>query len=342
MTKVFNINTTLSEPTEELKIAMAELLEVPAKNNNIAWGSFVLTDDLPNGNGVRIPLEEFDNVIKTAEYMPVKMEFGTIKGGHADSHPLGVIAKLVKQVDSAQGNKIFGLAGLWLKERPNDIVALKDAIAKGEGVDISWELEYNNETFDPNTGIIDLRDIGVTAATVVGNPAYGGRTPMFQIAEQNKQSEDDKTLDEKELLQKEITELKNQALILEAKLAEAIKEVDEKNTALAELQTTLEGLQEFKDEVEEEKAKVEKLESVKALFTEYEIEKPEEYFTEKQEFLLGLEEPELKFMLEELKAHSPEEKKEDEASTKIPNLTAGNTGKVSTEDMLAYLKNRKK
>ena len=336
-----NFSTTLKEPTDELKTAMASLLEVPAKNNNIAWGSFVLLDDLPNGNGVRIPLDEFDNVIRTAEYMPVKMQFGTIKGGHEDSYPLGVIARLAKQVDSLLGNKIYGIAGLWLKERPNDIVALKDAIAKGDGVDISWELEYLNEVFNDD-GTINLRDIGVTAVTIVGNPAYGGRTPMFQIAEKNKKSEDDNTLDEKELLQKEILDLKAKVTELEDKLEDSNKAVAEKETALAESQTELVGLQDYKNTVEEEKAKVEKLEAVKAKFTEFGLDKPEEYFTEKQEFLLGLEEQELTFMLEELKAIKPEEKSEEASQHGVPNLGAGNTGEVTTKEMVEYLKNKSK
>lgn len=334
-----NFNTTLKEPTEELKMAMASLLPMPEKNRNIAWGSFVLLDDLPNGNGVRIPLEEFDNVIKSAEYMPLKMEFGTIKGKHEGSQPLGVIARLVKQVDSVLGNKIFGIAGLWLKERPNDIVALREAIAKNEGVDISWELEYINEDLAED-GILNLRDIGVTAATIVGNPAYQGRTPMFEIAEQNKNSEDDKTLDDKELIQQKYSELETKFQESETKLAEATKLLSEKTAEVEALTAKVAELQEFKDSVDKEKADADKLEAIKAKFTEYGLEKSDDYFAEKKDFLLGLEDTELTFMLDELKAVKPATSTEASQSI-VPNLGAGNTGGVTSDDLLAYLKNRK-
>jgi hypothetical protein len=165
---------------------------------------------------------------------------------------------------------------------------------------------------------------------------------MFQIAEKTTNSEDDKTLDEKELLQKENLELKAKILELETQLAAATEDATEKVAALAEVQEELEGLQEYKETVEGEKAKVEKLEVVKAKFTEYGLEKPEEYFTEKQDFLLGLEEQELTFMLEELQALKPEGKNEEASQNGVPNLGAGHTGKVTTKDMVEYLRNKNK
>src|SRR5689334_5002936 len=74
---------------------------VIATDQVITWAKFILTDDKPNGNRQRVPKEEFENILKTGLFKPVKMAVGEIADGHEDSKPLGVITNL-----KIEGNKI--------------------------------------------------------------------------------------------------------------------------------------------------------------------------------------------------------------------------------------------
>jgi hypothetical protein len=141
----------------------------------ITWAKFVLTDDKPNENRQRVPIEEFDNIIKTGVFKPIKMALGEIKDGHEDSRPLGVITNLVKE-----GNKIVALAALWNHERSDDVSLVKDRIANGKPVNVSWEILYGNS--EKNGLVSDLMDIVLKAVTIVGIPAYAGRTQLLAVA----------------------------------------------------------------------------------------------------------------------------------------------------------------
>lgn len=157
-------------------VEINEALSATLKNPAVTWAKFVLTDDMPNKNGMRVPQEEFNNLIKSGIYMPIKMAENRIEDGHDYSEPFGVITNL-KQV----GNQIIGLAALWLEERGEDIKALKEKISLGSQIDLSWEILY--KYFDVEAdGTKVLRDTVLKATTVVGNPAYGGRTPILAIA----------------------------------------------------------------------------------------------------------------------------------------------------------------
>lgn len=141
----------------------------------ITWAKFILTDDKPNGNRERIPEEEFDNIIRTGIFKPVKMAVGEIKDGHEDAQPLGVITHLAKE-----GNKILGLAALWDKERGDDVSYIKNLVKSNKPVNVSWEVLYGDASL--NDGITDLRDTVLRAVTIVGIPAYAGRTQFVAIA----------------------------------------------------------------------------------------------------------------------------------------------------------------
>lgn len=147
-----------------------------AKSSAVSWAKFVLTDDRPNGNKQRIPESEFDNLIKTGIFMPIKMtKIG--KKIHETSEPLGVITNLKKS-----GNKIIGLAALWKKEREEDIKLLKEEAAQKK-INLSWEVLYEDSKpsseFD---GVQDLYETSLKAATIVDEPAYKGRTPILAVA----------------------------------------------------------------------------------------------------------------------------------------------------------------
>lgn len=155
---------------------VASLLLSPS----IIWAKFVLTDDLPNGNNRRIPVEEFDNIIKSGLHTPVKMAEGAIKDGHEESKPLGTIAFLKKELSDA-GNKIIALAALWAKERPEDVNILREAMDTEDGVNVSWELSFGDVQASEG-GVIDYRDVVLNAATIVARPAYRGRTRFLALA----------------------------------------------------------------------------------------------------------------------------------------------------------------
>lgn len=175
---IFNTNSefmlSLVDNDELDQVAEASVLKNPA----VSWVKFVLTDDQPNANRQRVSQEEFDNLINTGIFMPLKMAQGSIKPGHESSEPLGVITHLKKS-----GNKIIGLATLWAKERKSDIALLKELSRQKKPIDISWEILYEDsklsEEFD---GVSDLLNTSLKAATIVGNPAYQGRTQILAMA----------------------------------------------------------------------------------------------------------------------------------------------------------------
>jgi hypothetical protein len=153
-----------------------------AADSATTWAKFVLTDDQPNGNRQRIPIEEFGNVIKTGAYKPLKMAIAEIADGHEESKPLGVITNLIQDA-----NRIIALAALWGHERSGDVGMIKKYVNSGKPVNISWELLYGSSVKEEG-GIEALRDITLTAATIVGIPAYAGRTQFIAVAASKKWS----------------------------------------------------------------------------------------------------------------------------------------------------------
>src|SRR3990172_5654687 len=141
----------------------------------ITWAKFVLTDDKPDANGQRVPEEEFDNLIKTGLNKPVKMAYGEPNDGHGDAHPLGTITNLTRQ-----GNKIVALAALWNRERGDDIALIKERVKSDRPVNVSWEILYGKNRII--NGVEDLLDTVLRAVTIVGMPAYKGRTQFLAVA----------------------------------------------------------------------------------------------------------------------------------------------------------------
>lgn len=154
---------------------------VISKDMLVTWMKFILTDDMPNKNGERVQESEFDNLISTGFYKPVKMMVGGINDGHEDAEPIGVITHLTKD-----GGRILALAALWPTERAEDVQLLKERINDGKPVNVSWEIYYEDRELDG--GIANLKNTSLRAVTIVGLPAYAGRTPVLAIAS-NKWSE---------------------------------------------------------------------------------------------------------------------------------------------------------
>lgn len=176
-----NVVQLLSDDEVESEFGVATAAVAPT-DKAITWAKFVLTDNKPNGNNQRIPDEEFESVIRTGLYKPVKMGLGEIKDGHDGAKPLGVITNLKRE-----GDVILGLAALWDHERSGDVSMVKKAVNSGKPVNVSWELLYGRK--DVIDGVENLRDIILTAATIVGIPAYAGRTQFIAVAASKKWSQ---------------------------------------------------------------------------------------------------------------------------------------------------------
>lgn len=167
---------------EEVRTEMGSAFASFMLNPTVIWAKFILTDDRKNANGQRIPKEEFANLMRSGIHMPVKMAIGEIERGHDGSEPLGVITHL-KEISTGDGTSaIVALAALWGQERPADVQFIRERFRTGEPVNVSWEILYGDALFNEEIASIDLRDTVLRAATVVGEPAYEGRTQFLAVA----------------------------------------------------------------------------------------------------------------------------------------------------------------
>lgn len=300
--------------TENINEAFASLLLNPF----VTWAKFILTDDEPNGNKVRIPKEEFSNLVKSGVYMPIKMTLGNIEG-HEASIPIGVITHLQENK-----NRVEGLAALWNNERPEDVSFLKKMFKNDEKLNISWEIGFSESAESSKfEGVKDLHDVVLKAATLVETPAYKGRTTILALAEMER-----KNMDE---LKDKIEELEKSLAELQEEREELLEKLDGSKATVKELSSQLEELdelKEFKAEIEAERKKEARIEEIKEKFVEAGIEKDEEYFEEKSEILLNLEEESLGFFIQELvafgkKSASAELEEEDDPKNVIPPINGG-------------------
>jgi len=316
-------------------------------NPNITWMKFVLTDDRANLNRQRIPQTEFANVIRTGVHMPLKMAAGTISEGHEDTVPLGTMAHLLQK-----DNEIVVLAARWGHEREADVALLKQRFSEGKPIDISWELTHSDSTLD-DEGVEDFVDVSMNAATIVGMPAYGGRTTVEVIASKNDLGDDIMELSEHEKL---MTEMKTVVEApLNTKITELTASLEAANTELTALKTASEasvaelaGLREFKTGVEAAEALATRIGTLRAKLVAAGLEVTDEYFAERQEKLLAMSDEQLDFFIQELVAFEAAAKAEatqeiEEASIllgskRIPVIRAKNVEAVDEDSLLKHLK----
>lgn len=317
----FNLETTLNF-IEVNDLETDESFASVSLNPEFQWAKIVATDSLPNANKQGIPEDEFINLIKTGINSPVKMARGKISLGHDEAfgNPIGTIANLTKE-----GNKLVALAALWKRERPEDISLLKELYKKGNPPQVSWEISYAYSEVDEN-GIEWLRNTILNGLAIVGYPAYQGRTSFVAMS-----SKTEETMDEFEELKKQFSQLKEELENFKTEASQKEKSLtdalSEKEKIIEELNSQLEELKKYKEEVEAEKAKAEKLAKIKNKFVESGIEKPDEFFTEKAEMLLGMDENALEFMIQELVAFA-ELSKNSNAAVKVPQIKASKEDEI--------------
>jgi len=271
---------------ESLALALASI----DKNLNptLTYVKFILTDDKPNANNMRIPKEEFPNLVVSGMYMPLKMAAGEISEGHENTTPIGVIVYLKED-----GDKIRGIAALWNSERPEDVELIKERYASGKSLDLSWEIgHYGYE--EEADGVQALTGCILLASTLVGIPAYMGRTLITEVETSEKSEEEQNVKEKLELLQEEFNTLKTDYDTLveaEKELKDKVSELESKQIT-SEVETELAELREFKASLEATELRVQKLNEIKEKFSEAGIEKDETFFKENEERLLAISEDE--------------------------------------------------
>lgn len=308
-----DVKLVLDENLDENEVFASTTL-----NPHVAWIKFVLTDDKPNGNGHRIPVNEFDNIIRTGRFMPLKSAEGSISLDHKDSKPLGVITHLQKE-----NNTVVGLAALWIKERKDDIAKIKEKFSSKDGVHISWELSHKDSIIEG--GVETLTGIVMDAATIVGIPAYQGRTPVVQMASLQTTEETMETI-ELEKHEQIVNELK--------------QELETTKSSFASLEEELESLRQFKTEIEEQRAYAERFDNLKSKFETAGLKPTETYLKDNETKFMAMSEEVLDFFIQELVAFASKEEADanKEASlttSQLPNIDATKVSKTHTTKSLA-------
>lgn len=344
------------EIEKELGEAYSSILLNPA----VAWAKLEVTDDAPNINKQRVPKSEFDNIIRSGTYMPIKMAKGEIKDGHDGAEPLGVFTTLLQV-----GNKIIGLAALWKKERPSDIAYIKELLSQGIPVNISWEILYEDERVSTD-GVVDLVGCTLKAATIVGLPAYAGRTQVLAVSSESTSKVEEDNVVEEKLKQKKQLEEKAAEEVLETPADDAAEEgavVEESAEESVEndsteqpkedlgsdaekeksLETELEELRSFKENIQKKEAAIARMRELKSKFAEAGLEKSDSFFENNFELLTGMTEEQLNFFVQELVGFaSASMRVSEEEKPAIPNFSVKSRKEATLDDIIAALKARNK
>ena len=344
---VNDIQLLIDDTTREAFEAFASV----SLNPNLTWIKFVLTDDKPNVNGHRIPKEEFANIIKTGVYMPLKMAEGEISENHEGTIPLGVMTHLINK-----GDRIEALAALWFKERTEDVEFLRERFADGKEIDISWEISFVGSE-EQEEGHLDLRNVSMNAATIVGMPSYAGRTNVQALASDGKQSslEDKNTMDTITLDKHEeiLTALResndNVVKDLNTQLTQAADDTKELESKVSDTEKELKTLRTFKEEADAATEREQKMVSIREKFAGANIKADDDYFDSRKDVLLAMSDEQLDFFVQEIAsslASAGEENAEASVSLtgddKTPDVRGTSKDEITPEDVVEYLREQDK
>jgi hypothetical protein len=181
--------------------ALAEIIEVPNegadrfKNPYLTVAKFIFADDKGaptstaiDGNLQGIEASDFDDVIKSAIDMPVKMKFtGAGAANHLGSYVIGHITSMDKVQAEDGTNQLIASAALYAEEYPEEIEYLKESFDKKEAPGISYEMAFSDSII--KNGVQWLKNVITCAATFVRSPAYGNRTALLALASAKNDSE---------------------------------------------------------------------------------------------------------------------------------------------------------
>ncbi len=160
--------------------AQAGLIPDEYRNPLLSWVRLVFADDSPNANNQGIGQDEFQNLIQTMSFMPIKANFDPEFGlaGHSEARVIGVIKS-----GQQEGNQIVAIGAIYNDEYPEVVDYFKKELAEGGSVDFSWEIRYRDS--EETDGVEWLKGITTKAVTAVQHPAYEGRTPLVSISAQD-------------------------------------------------------------------------------------------------------------------------------------------------------------
>lgn len=159
--------------------------------------SLILTDFQPNGNDQGIPVTEKENIIRSALFSPLKINFAEDGyEGHDQAIPIGPIIHVYEGKDGDR-DVVYGEAVIWDEYHEDISKHLKEIFA--EGIGTSWEIYYSDSEVDTD-GVEWIHGCVFAGTCIVSTPAYGPtRTRVLAIAEKlretNKLEEDTKVTD---------------------------------------------------------------------------------------------------------------------------------------------------
>jgi len=281
------------------------IAEAGVSNPNLGWLSFVLTDSEPNNNKQGIRKDAFAVLIESGQLMPVKMARGEIAADHTGAEPLGAIAEL-----SIDESKVLGKAAIWKRDRAEEYEILTAMSADNKLPHISWEIAYTESELDDD-GVEWISDPMLRAATIVGDPAYGDRTPILSVASNTAPDEDLEDDDEEESGDEEDDDVEDEE---GEEDAEQLKRIEELETQVKELQA-------YKDTIEQVAANATLLESRVAKLTAAGVELTQEEIEAEKESWLEMSDEIFASMLNVLKKIKPKAA----TSARIPDVVGDST-----------------
>jgi len=328
-------------------ITIASIEDVPeAEVNNpfLTRIKFIFADNQGNGNKQGITEDEFDAIAQSALHMPIKMKFSEEDvEGHAASTPIGHITGMTRAVEEGVP-QLLGEALLYRNEYPEEVQFLKTKHAEGEAPGISWEIAYKDSIVDQ--GIEWLKGTVAMAATFVKKPAYGKRTRLLAIAEENVNNDEFMTQ------LKEITDawastnepkggnkVEEELAKAQAALEEAKAKVTELEGKLTEATVKVDALTEENKGYAQAKVLAERIAKIAEAGIKFELEG--EALTAKQSFWLSLSEEAFDGYIADLAAAKASVKVEPTKTTvaskreDLPKFTAVAGQELTLEDLKA-------
>lgn len=292
---------------------VGRLLEVAESaataNSTLMKMRFIFTDFKPNRNKVVVPLAEAENIMASAIFMPIKINFNDGPEGHPNSLPIGLITELEKTED-----QLVASAFMWKEEFPH-IAKWIDENRDNNSVQFSWELWTDPEASEEldTDGNRILRGIEVKSTVIVDNPAYAGRTRLLAVASED--SAIHRLVDKVNTLSQEIEKLKEEAMeqdsTEETPIVEETVDVSEEispdtsdtpstESESAALLQELEALRAFKQGIEEREQRATRLAERASALASAGVTVSAAKFTEREGFYLSLSDEHFAMYVEDL------------------------------------------
>lgn len=182
-------NMNITDPIKHSVASMPGKMTFAQDSTNPLLKSveLILTDFEANANNEGIPLSEVDNIIKTAQFTPLKISVSEDSyAGHKGAIPIGPITEVWQ--DTHEGKPVIkARAVIWSDEFKDVYSLLKTEAGERQYIGTSWEVYY--QSADKVDGIDWLKNVTFAGTCIVDTPAYGERTKLLKVAEKQKMEE---------------------------------------------------------------------------------------------------------------------------------------------------------